>query len=134
MSEWPLHVTMADAFTVDITDELMVELRDYTDNTLSAVTYVEKQSILGETPVWILSQTKELQKTHNDIVSILERHGAIFNTPDLTREGFIPHITKTKANGMKSGDKIVISTLSLIDMFPNQNWKERRVIRSFGSR
>lgn len=68
---------------------------------------------------------------HDALIDILEAHGAVFNTPEFTRGGFIPHITKQADSGMKIGDKISVDLVSLVDMFPEKNWQNRRVIKRF---
>ena len=130
MHDWPLHATLADVFAVHRTDALMADLQAFVDTQPLAVTYVESESTLGEVPVWLLKESKELREMHLAIADILEKHGAVFNSPEFTREGYLPHVTK-KNGEMHIGDEIVVNIFSLVDMFPAGDWQERRIIKTF---
>ncbi len=132
MTEWPLHITVADIFAITVTDDLMADLEGYINFQPYTNSYIKDEGILGVTPVWLLQNTLELQKTHDTLVGIVENHGAVFNTPAFTRSGFIPHITKQAHSNLKIGDKISLSTTSLVDFFPGENWQQRKVIKCFG--
>lgn len=131
MSDWPPHVTLADTFAIDITDQLLTELEAYLNRWHYTVTCVQDEGILGTTDVWLLKNTLELQATHDRLIDILDKHGATFNNPNFTRNGFIPHITKQANFDIKINDKVSIDTLALVDMFPNQNWQNRKVVKLF---
>lgn len=131
MTEWPLHITIADTFAVDVTDALLRDLTEYLASFTYTVTRVQSEGMLGTTDVWLLENTPELQAFHGALVDVLERHGAVFNTPEFTRGGFIPHITKQPNVDMKIGDTVSIDLVSLVDMFPNNDWQQRRVMRRF---
>jgi len=131
MHDWPLHTTLADVFAVNRTDELMADLQAYVDTQPLAATYIEGETVFGDTPVWLLKESKELRDIHLALINILEAHGVVFNSPEFTREGYIPHITKQKDGEMHIGDKIVVNAFSLVDMFPGGDWQERRAIKTF---
>jgi hypothetical protein len=61
----------------------------------------------------------------------LEKHGAVFNVPEFTRDGFIAHITKQAGSTLKARDEVTISGVSLLDLFPNKDWQQRKVLRHF---
>ena len=131
MYEWHLHTTLADVFAVNRTDALMADLQEFADSQPYAASYIEGETVLGETPVWLIHPTQELRDIHLAVVDILEKHGAIFNTPAFTRDGYIPHITKQVDGIMNDGDKVIVNTFSLVDMFPEGDWQVRKVIRNF---
>lgn len=131
MTDWPLHITLADVFAVDITTDLMNDLTAYVATFSYIVTHVAGDGTLGTTDVWLLENTPELQAFHEDLVDILEKHGAKFNTPEFTRHGFIPHITKQHGWDLKAGDTVSIDLLSLVDMFPDADWQQRRIVKRF---
>ena len=131
MTEWPPHVTLADTFAVDVTDQLIADLEAYLDTWPYTLTYVQNEGALGATDVWLLKNTPELQALHDRLVDILEKHGAVFNNPEFTRDGFIPHITKQANFDIKIGDKVSIDVVTLVDMFPDQNWQNRKVLKRF---
>lgn len=131
MTDWPLHITLADVFAIDITDELMNDLKEYLDTLPYTITQIKSEGTLGMTAVWLVENTPKLQAIHDTLVDILEQHGAVFNTPEFTRSGFIPHITKQSNSGMKIGDKISVDLVSLVDMFPDRDWQKRKVLKLF---
>ena len=128
MSEWPMHVTLADVFAVTVTDQLHDELRLFIEKSDGASSTVTSEGVLGTTPVWLLDPTPPLVQLHRDIVEILEKHGAVFNTPEFVKDGYIPHITKQYTDTMSIGDTVHVNRLSLIDMFPNNDWQTRVVL------
>lgn len=132
MSNWPLHITLADVFAID-TDATNIE--QALSSLLSRHTVlnvsVNKEATLGTTDVVLLSENLGLLDLHIDIVTLLESFGAKFNTPEFTRDGFLPHCTIQKTERLHPGDKITINQASLIDMFPNDNWQQRRVLTNF---
>jgi hypothetical protein len=131
MTDWPLHITLADVFAINITTGLMNDLTEYLGTYPYAITHIKSEDTLGTTEVWLLENTPELQTMHDTLVNILEKHGAVFNTPEFTHGGFIPHITKQPDSGMKIGSKISVDVVSLVDMFPDQDWQNRKVIKLF---
>jgi 2'-5' RNA ligase len=131
MTKWPPHITLADVFAVELTTELLQNIQRYIDTQPLATTYIKAEGRLGTSAVWLLENPPDLYAIHISLIEILEKHGATFNTPEFTRNGFVPHITKQAGVDMKIGDKVTINIVSLIDMFPDQNWQMRKVIKRF---
>lgn len=134
MSEWPLHITLADVFAIAVTEQLINELLDFVDNRDPVATRVTEERTLGTTPVAVLENTPALQTYHNDLVDILLRHGAVFNMPEYTRSGFLPHITHQPQARMQIGDEVVIGSISFVDMFPDGDWQMRKIHSIFASK
>lgn len=129
MTEWPLHITLADVFWIDrketnIDSKLQNLLAQYHKVVITA----KNDSTLGETPVVLIEKNEELTNLHNRVIDLLESNSAVFNTPQFTREGFIPHFTIQKTERLQPGDTTTISQISLIDMFPNSDWRQRKVL------
>lgn len=131
MTDWPPHITLADIFAIkldaNIEKKLEAMLADQSSIALSA----SGDSVLGTTEVVLIKKNDVLQKLHDQIVDLLELQGARFSTPEFTRLGFLPHSTIQKSGRLNEGDKIEINTIFLIDMFPDKNWRQRRVLRKF---
>lgn len=131
MTDWPPHITLADVFAIEldtgIEQKLEAMLADQPPITLSAI----GDSVLGMTKVVFIEKNDGLQKLHDKIIDLLELHGAKFNNPEFTRSGFLPHSTIQKSGRLHEGDRVEINTISLIDMFPDTNWQQRRVLRKF---
>lgn len=132
MSDWPLHVTIADVFAIDRTGS-MIDMK--LASLLSEIKAVEviavSDELLGETPVVLLEKIQRLQKLHDSIATLLKENGAIFNNPEFTYDGFLPHSTIQKSGRLHIGDKITIDSVSLIDMFPGGDWQQRKVLMTF---
>lgn len=132
MSEWPLHVTIADVFAInrDLT-KIEHKIKKYLSSQLAPVTTVNKEATLGTTDVVLLDKNQRLISLHTGLVDLLKTNDAIFNSPDFNREGFLPHCTIQKTGKLQKGDKVTINSLSLVDMFPNNNWQQRKILNTF---
>jgi hypothetical protein len=91
----------------------------------------DKQTVLGTTKVVLLNKNEELTALHTSTVNLLEQNGAVFNTPQYTRTGFVPHCTIQKTERLNMGERVILTTVALVDMFPKGNWQQRRVISTF---
>ncbi len=131
MTEWPLHVTLADVFAINMTEDLKAALRTLLTNELAVSTKASRDTTLGETSVVLLEKNKALLSLHTRIIDLLQSHGAIFNSPEFTRDGFLPHCTIQKSARLREGDVVTISTISLIDMFPDRDWTKRKVLQNY---
>ena len=132
MADWPLHVTLADVFSINLEGsniELKLQELLSTQRIVSSITV--KETVLGTTKVLVIEKTAELNVLHTNIVNLLEDNGAIFNNPEYTREGFLPHCTIQKTQKLHTAQQVEITTIALIDMFPNENWQQRKVISLF---
>ena len=136
MSEWPLHTTLADVFAVDITGTtLLTEIETLLNQTSALTVRPLRNTQLGshDSPVdvTLLEPTDELISLHTALVRLLETHGAVFNTPEYTRDGFLPHVTVRGKQFLKPDTELHIKSVSLIDLFPNSDWQQRKVVRTF---
>lgn len=132
MSDWPVHVTLADVFAVDRHGKSIDEkLASLFAKTPAVETVALKDDILGTTPVILLDKTSRLVNLHTAIVSLLRENGATFNTPEFTMEGFLPHSTIQKSGRIHAGDAVMVDSVSLVDMFPGSDWTQRRVLTTF---
>ena len=134
MADWPLHVTLADVFAADITEDMERKLVELFSSEDSLVTTAGEETKLGDADVVLLDKNTEITNLHTRIIDFLEAHGAIFNNPDFTRSGFLPHCTIQKSGHLQHGDMLVIKTISLIDLYPQGDWQRRRVLQNFSLR
>lgn len=133
MSKWPLHTTLADVFSVELTEELKSDLQRFVDVHAREhmTTRAIRGRVLGTTPVVLLEITPELQAWHDGLVNVLAKHGAVFNNPEFTKTGYLPHVTSRDSNRIKLGDEVAIGAISLVDLFSGGDWQKRRVIAEF---
>lgn len=132
MEDWPLHVTLADVFSIKGTpDDLLHEL-EHQLSTLTPVT----STVVGETwfgenqnvHVMLLEKTDALQQLHEEILSILDHFNVQFNDPQYTRGGFRPHSTVQKNEALALGDTVTFDSITLIDLFPDEKPYRRRIL------
>ncbi len=132
MTDWPLHVTLADVFAIDLRKtKIEAKLEKLLSSHHPIKTLAGIEATLGTTEVILLDKTKELDALHSSTVDLLEDNGAQFNTPEFTRGGFVPHCTIQKVERLLMGDEVIIRNIALVDMFPNENWQQRKIINIF---
>lgn len=132
IGDWPLHVTLADIFTIESSaDYLLRDLRRQLATAHTCQSDVTGDAWFGKDKnihVKLLQQTSALQQLHETILSILSRHGAVFNNQQHIREGFTPHSTVHKNEYLTHGETVTFDSVTLIDLFPEQNPHRRRVL------
>lgn len=132
MTDWPLHITLADVFAVDReATDIDAKLEKMLSKQQKPTVVARNDTVLGTTPVVLIEKTDELTDLHHQIIDLLESNGAVFNTPEFTRGGFLPHCTIQKSGRVNSGDGITINEITLVDMFPNNDWQRRKVINVY---
>lgn len=130
MSDWPLHVTFADVFAINRHDVNIDEKIDEVLRSQDKVLISPKEHAkLGDTDVVLVEKTDELLSLHTLLVSLLKQNGAIFNTPAFTNDGFLPHCTIQKSGIIRK--RTTITELTLVDMFPDDNWRQRKLLATF---
>lgn len=132
MTSWPPHITLADVFSIDRQNsDINSKLQTLCSKQLSVTINVASTSTLGTTPVFLFTNSAQLQHLHETIITLLEENGALFNTPEFTKKGFIAHSTIQTNTPLKTNDAVTINSLSFVDMFANNDWKQRRVLATF---
>lgn len=135
-NNWPLHVTLVDVFATDWTvEEMMKELGELLASYPSAsVCSIAKNDVFfGEkhdVRVTLLEKTTSLEKLHNDLLNMLEVGGLRLNNPEFAGETFRPHATVQRHTRLKEGDQVVVHAITLIDMFPEGNPYNRKILRT----
>ncbi|MEP7205284.1 MAG: 2'-5' RNA ligase family protein [Candidatus Saccharibacteria bacterium] len=132
MEDWPLHVTLADVFKVHASPAELVGELDERLGTFSPI----KAEVVGEDwfgddrtiHVMTLEHTAKLQELHQKIIEVLGRRGVVFNSPEYTNQGFVPHSTVQKTERLESGEVVLFDSVTLIDLFPDQDPRRRRVV------
>lgn len=131
-SSWPLHVTIADTFATDWDVPMMVEkLTPLLRSHAQATSVVEEDRFFGDeeqVQVALLKKTDDLVKLHHDVIGPLEQGGWKSNDPQFAKEGFLPHSTVQKHARLNKGDEVKFNALTVIDMFPNEDPYQRKVL------
>lgn len=133
-SSWPLHSTIVDIFAIDWDVPTMIKnLEELLAPHGQATTIAEDDELFGpekQTLVVLLRKTDDLVKLHDDVVALLEKGGLELNKPQFAHEGFLPHSTVQKHARLNKGDEVTFSALTIIDMFPDEDPYQRKILRT----
>jgi 2'-5' RNA ligase len=131
---WPLHATIVDTFAIRWDVRTMIE---HLDNTLAkhagANSKVEGDQFFGsegQIPVTLIEKMDDLVKLHYDIIELLEKGSLKLNDPHFARDGFLPHATIQKHARLHRDDEVSFDALTIIDMFPDGNPYQRKVLKT----
>lgn len=132
MSDWPLHVTLVANFAVDLPQDKVIEHFEHTVSLQhTCVSMTTEYDYFGpekQVHVAVLEPTKLLMDMHLNLVEYLKTLDAVFDEPKYLESGYRAHATIQKTQKLQLGVKVVINELSLVDMFPDQNIKKRKVL------
>lgn len=132
--DWLLHVTIVDVFAIDWSVPTLVKgLEGLLAAHAQASSVAQDDDFFGadkQTQVVLLQKTDRLLKLHYDVVKLLEEGGFKANCPQYIREGYLPHSTVQKHARLNKGDKVTFSALTLIDMFPDGDPYQRKVLKT----
>jgi hypothetical protein len=133
-SNWPLHSTIADVFAIDWDVPTMTEqLTQLLGSRTQATSVATEDVFFGpekQTQVVLLKKTDDLVKLHYDVTELLEQGGLKLNDPQFAQEGFLPHSTVQQHARLNKGDAVTFNALSIIDMFPNKDPYQRKVLKT----
>ena len=132
-SDWPQHVTIVDTFSCDL--EYIMGVRDIV-NATSPIEIAGNEhrvfSDLGRSiPVILMTRTAEIVKLHEAILDYLLEKGAVLNSSEFARRGFLPHTAAKDSTKIGVGTKVVLSSVSIVDMFVDGDWQKRKVLKTF---
>lgn len=133
-SSWPLHATIADTFAIDWDEATMIEKpTQLLSSHAPATSVVEDDRFFGDqgqVQVALLRKTVDLVKLHHDVIECLAQGGWKPSDPQFARDGFLPHSTVQKHARLNKGNKVTFSALTIIDMFPDEDPYQRKVIKT----
>lgn len=132
MKDWPLHVTLADVFAINgepglLLKDIATRLNTYVPVRAEVVDdewFGEDKSV----HVRLLNKTPELQRLHETMLSVLDTYHVVFNQPEFTGSGFKPHSTVQPKEQLALKDVVTFDSITLIDMYPDEDPYKRRVI------
>ena len=132
LSTWPLHLTVAPTFVIDVDLARVIAavaaaLRPEPALTLTA----GPDAGFGRSmnlPVSLIEPNPQLQAVHLALVDTLEQLGATFDDPDFTRDGYGPHVTMTRLDRVRPGDRLDLRQAAIVDMQPVGDDRNRYVV------
>jgi hypothetical protein len=133
---WPLHSTVADVFAIEWEVPIMIEkLTGLLHDHAQATSVAEEDTFFGEdgqTRVTLLKKTVGLVTLHHDVIELLQQGGWVPYNPEFAKDGFLPHSTVQTHARLNRGDVVTFNALSIIDMFPDEDPYQRKVVRTIG--
>lgn len=131
-SNWPLHATIADTFSIDWDASKMTEkLTELLKHHSQARTVTEDDRYFGDNgrvQVALLKKTGSLVRLHYDVIELLEQGGWSPNDPQFAKEGLLPHSTVQEHARLSKGDEVVFNALTIVDMFPDEDPYQRKIL------
>ena len=138
--QWPLHTTLAGVFAADWDAHDLESQIEHIANTQSPIEVAATTETFwgteGEYHVMLLEKTPDILELHMKIHTLLHKCGAALNDPEYAGDGFVPHSTMQQHAHLQKGEKALLTSLSIIDMFPDGDGYKRKVVRTlqFGNR
>lgn len=132
-SSWPLHVTIADTFAVELREtDFIKKLSDLISQKKPVTGVADHDEFFGaaqEVQVTILDMSNELVGLHSDVISLLKSCGGILNDPQYSEKGFRAHATVQSHARLVVGDEVTLAKLAVIDMFPDKDPYQRKILK-----
>lgn len=132
-NSWPLHTTLVDTFAIEWDKEaLESKFEEIANISKSVTTKATKEAYFGPAQnihVVLIEKTDDLVAMHYNVVNSLKQGGVKFNDPQYNEEGFLPHSTVQAHARIKPNATVKCENLALIDMFPNEDPYQRRVLK-----
>ena len=130
-TDFPLHVTLAGVFAVDKKgQQLASELAELLHNQHPVEIEADEKDMFGpkqDIPVMKVRKTSALMDLYKLIHEWLEDSGARYNAPQYQGEGYLPHSTFQKSGSLAQGEKRTLRSVSLIDLYPNNDGYQRKI-------
>lgn len=129
MEEVPLHATLAGVCALPMSgDEIARNLKSAVAHTVPFEIYGDTQEQWGEgLKVTLIRQSNNFDNLLRLVQATLLEEGAVFNEPQYLGDGFTSHITMQKSGEVLPGESRLISSVSLVDMFPDEDGYRRRI-------
>ena len=138
MSAWPHHITLAANFVINKSVGRLIEIvSDFAKN------HNEFEAIAGDDDyfgsdgkvlVTKLETNPQLKAAHEELISQLVSEGSQFDHPQYNNDGYIAHATVWFEKRLYKGNKILFNKLSVVDMFPDEDIHQRKVLATFNLR
>ena len=133
-TDFPLHVTLAGVFSINKSgSDIIHEIQQLTIDQPSFEIEGDEKDMFGpdrNIAVMKIKRSQELLELHSKIHERLVALGAVYNSPEYQGAGYVAHSTFQRSGKLNTGEKRRISSVSLIDLFPNGDGYQRKVFKS----
>jgi len=83
----------------------------------------------GSIPVTLIEPNDRLQRLHEGLLDVVESLRGRVATSAYTRSGYRPHVSHQGTKQLKTGDRLVLDRVALVDMAPGGIHSSREVLR-----
>lgn len=133
-TDFPLHVTLAGVFASSKTgQQLGSELAELLQDQAPVEVTADHKDMFGpeqNIPVMRIQKSPELMELYQRVYQWLESSGAQYNQPEYQGQGYAPHSTFQKDVALAEGETRKLTSVSLIDLFPNGDGYQRKIART----
>lgn len=131
-ADWPLHVTIAGIFAVDLVGSQLIEqLRQLLVRYEPFTAIAAGDAYFGpkkQTRVTLFETNERLTVLHYDVVALLQRCHATFTSPQFNEAGFRAHASVRPYARLQRGAIVTFQALTVIDMFPDGDPYRRKIL------
>lgn len=131
---WPLHITLVANFTIPFSAEKLYEILASTLKDQQAIRVTAGEDELfganKDIRVTAMKMTPELVRLHKNLVSLLQKEGAIYDEPKYLSDGYRAHATVQTKKRLDAGDEALIDEVTIVDMFPDHDIRKRKVLKT----
>lgn len=133
-TDFPLHVTLAGVFAVDKNGQQLVnELADVLRSQQAVEIEADEKVMFGpknDIAVMKIKRSPDLLNLYRLVYDRLESLGARYNSPEYEQNGYLPHSTLQKRGSLVEGQKRMLKSVSLVDLFPNNDGYQRKIFKT----
>lgn len=130
----PLHVTFAGVFAAPVDgNKLVAGLVNILAEQKSVEIQADKMDMFGpnkDIPVMKIKKGAALMALYGVIYMWLDKSEVKYNSPEYQGKGYQPHSTFQKTGSLRPGEKRLLKTVSLIDMYPHSDGYQRRIFKT----
>lgn len=132
-SDWPLHVTFVGTFAINWDVETIKQKLEQAAKEIKCATTKgigdEYFGPNNEVHVILLEKNSSMNSIHRKLLDLLKQGNLKLNDPQFSEDGYLPHSTIQKHAKVERGEEIKINNLALIDMYPDEDPYQRRVLK-----
>jgi 2'-5' RNA ligase len=134
MSQWPLHITLLANFQIIDIDKLQTELVSFTEQRTPFTVAAKGEALFGpqqDVRVSLIEPNSNILGLHADLLKMALDMNALFDAPQYNGPGYRPHSTIHDYARVQDGQSVAVDSLTLVDRFPDNDIKRRRIIQTF---
>ena len=116
--DWPLHITIVPPFETELDAEAVAGLLPRAPRIPLVASGHAMFGSRRSVEVTLFEPSEALIAAHRATVDALEAAGARIPDQRHLRDGYRPHATVQRSGSLKSGDRVTVDALTLVDRAP----------------